>query len=117
MEDYKTVMITNVDIHIMESDNPTLDRGDFIRMVCNTLDSKLEQTWRVRFHDDGTIAMYSFAMPTTEKNLQPANRLNDATQLPDWVQQRIAVLQICESGAIVDGVGQKVSEYVYYVIE
>lgn len=114
---YKTHMITAVDIHIMESDNPTLDRGDFMRIVCDTINSKMEQTWRVRIHDDGTVALYSFAIPNTEKNLHPTDRLNDVSLLPIWVKERLAVLQICEQGDIVEGVGQKVSDSVYYVIE
>ena len=115
MEQYKLVMITRVDAHIMESDYPALDRGDFMRMVCNTLDSKMEQTWRVRFHDDGRVALYSFAMPP-QKNLPAAECLNEAA-MPEWVKQRIAVLQICEYGDIIEGVGQKVSDKVFYVIE
>ena len=117
MDNSKTHMITAVDIHIMESDNPTLDRRDFMRMVCNTINSKMEQTWRVRIHEDGTVALHSFAMPLTKKNLDSSERLNDASHLPIWVQERIAVLQICEQGEILDGVGQKVSERVFYVIE
>lgn len=115
MDNYKSVMITSVDIHIMEGDTPTLDRGDFMRMVCNTINSKMEQTWRVRFHDDGRVALYSFAMPP-QKNLPAAECLNDAA-LPEWVKQRVAVLQICEQGDIVEGIGQKVSDKVFYVIE
>lgn len=109
-------MIERVDIHIMETPEPTLDRGDFMRMVCNTINSKMEQTWRVRIHEDGTVAMYSFAMPP-QKNLDNAERLNDVSHLPIWVQERLAVLQICQQGDILDGVGQKVSERVFYVIE
>jgi hypothetical protein len=60
--------------------------------------------------------MYSFAMPTTEKNLPPKGRLNIG-DIPQWAKERISVLQICESGTTIDGVGQKVSENVYYVIE
>jgi hypothetical protein len=56
-------------------------------------------------------------MPTTEKNLGFKHRLNDASYFPDWVKERISVLQICESGATVEGVGQKVSDKVFYVIE
>lgn len=116
MKDIKTHIITSVDMHIMESENPTLDRGDFMRMVCNTINSKMEQTWRVRLHEDGTVALYSFAMPP-QKNLPNSERLNDASLLPIWVKERLAVLQICQQGDIIDGVGQKVSDRVFYVIE
>lgn len=117
MEGQRSRMIERVDIHIMETPEPTLDRGDFMRMVCNTINSKMEQTWRVRLHEDGTVALHSFAMPLTKKNLDSSERLNDASLLPIWVQERLAVLQICQQGDILEGVGQKVSERVFYVIE
>jgi hypothetical protein len=117
MDSYKTAMIQSVDIHIMEHPNPTLDRDSFLNMVARTLKTKMENTWRVRFHDDGTVAVYSFAIPPHEKILPSDNRLNDVSLLPQWIRERLAVLQICEQGTILEGVGQKVSERVYYVIE
>jgi hypothetical protein len=56
-------------------------------------------------------------MPHIEKNFGKQDRLNNASYLPDWVKERISVLQICESQTIVEGVGQKVSDKVFYVIE
>jgi hypothetical protein len=112
-----SISIERMDDIIMEGKSPTISPSMFRMMVANELSHKLEQIWRVRFYDDGTVGLYSFAMPTTEKNLGAQDRLNNADHLPKWVNERISVLQICESGAVVDGVGQKVSENVYYVIE
>lgn len=112
-----TMLTEKIDIHIMESDQPSIDRDDFMAIICDTLKSKMDQTWRVRFHDDGTIAVYSFAIPPHEKILPDPDRLNSPSLLPTWIQERIAVLQICEQGEIIDGVGQKVSDKVFYVIE
>lgn len=111
-----SVSIERIDDIIMEGKSPTISRDDFRMMIAEQLLHPLEQVWRVRFHNDNTVAMYSFAMPTTEKNLPSKDRLNIGA-MPQWVKERIAVLQICESGTTIDGVGQKVSENVYYVIE
>jgi len=111
-----SISIERIDEIIMEGKSPTISRYDFRMMIAEQLLHPLEQVWRVRFYDDGTVAMYSFAMPTTEKNLPSKDRLNRG-DMPQWTKERIAVLQICESGTILDGVGQKVSERVYYVIE
>ena len=111
-----SVSIERIDDIIMEGKSPTISRDDFRMMIAEQLLSKIEQVWRVRFHDDDTVALYSFAMPATEKNLPSKDRLNIGA-MPQWVKERIAVLQICESGTTIDGVGQKVSENVYYVIE
>jgi hypothetical protein len=100
----------------MEGESMTIHPEDFMDMVSESLECHIEQVWRVKFMDDGTVDMYSFAMPQ-QKNLPATSRLNDLSQLPDWVNERISVLQICENGAIIEGVGQKVSERVFYVIE
>jgi hypothetical protein len=111
-----SISIERMDDIIMEGKSPTISRDDFRMMIAEDLNRPLEQVWRVRFHDDDTVAMYSFAMPATEKNLPSKDRLNIGA-MPQWVKERIAVLQICESGTTIDGVGQKVSENVYYVLE
>jgi len=80
------------------------------------IDEPIDKYDEVRFYDDDTVALYSFAMPQTEKNLPPTHRLNRES-IPQWISERICVLQICEDGDIVDGVGQKVSDRVFYVIE
>jgi hypothetical protein len=114
MDSYKKAMIANVDTHIMESDNPVLQRESFMRIICDTLNAKMEQTWRVKLLDNGIIRLDSFALP--QKNLAAAKCLN-ASDIPQWIKERLAVLQICEQGTIIEGVGQKVSEQVFYVIE
>ena len=111
-----SVSIERIDDIIMEGKSPTISRDDFRMMIAEDLHRNIEQVWRVRFHDDDTVAMYSFVMPATEKNLPCKDRLNIGA-MPQWAKERIAVLQICESGTTVEGVGQKVSENVYYVIE
>jgi hypothetical protein len=85
-------------------------------MIAEDLDRPIEQVWRVRFNDDNTVSLFSFAMPAHEKNLINKQRLN-AADIPTWIKERVAVLQICQAGDSVDGVGQKVSESAYYVIE
>jgi hypothetical protein len=112
-----TIRAERIDEIIMEGKSPTIDPNDFRMMIANDLNHPLEQVWRVRLYEDGTVALYSFAMPHIEKNFGKQDRLNNASHLPDWVKERISVLQICESGAIVEGVGQKVSDRVFYVIE
>jgi hypothetical protein len=113
-----SISTERIDNIIMEGTSPTISRDAFRMMVADDLNRKLEQIWRVRFYDDGTVGLYSFALPTTtEKNLGVQDRLNHLSNLPEWVKDRISVLQICESGTTIDEVGQKVSDKVYYVIE
>ena len=115
---YKSsVVIERIDYLLMEqgAGESVFPKSDFMNMVSEVLCSPIEQVWRVKIKDNGAVDMYSFAMPQ-EKNLPAAKCLNTAA-LPEWIKERIAVLQICDKGDIVDGVGQKVSENTYYVIE
>ena len=116
---YKSsIVIERMDYLMMEQDSgePVFPRSEFRAMIGEVLCTPIEQIWRVRFYDDDTVALYSFAMPQTEKNLPPTHRINRES-IPQWISERICVLQICEDGDIVDGVGQKVSDRVFYVIE
>jgi len=110
------VSIARIDDLVMEGNSPVLQPEDYLRMIAEDLDRPIEQVWRVRFHDDDTVALYSFAMPAHEKNLVKKQRLNIG-DIPEWIKERIAVLQICQIGDSIDGVGQKVSDSAYYVIE
>ena len=101
---------------IMEGKSPTIDPNDFRMMIASDLHRNIEQVWRVRFYENNTVSLYSFAMPAIEKNFGVQPRLNIG-DIPQWVKERVAVLQICESGDIINGVGQKVSDRVFYVIE
>ena len=110
------ITIQRIDDIVMEGQSPVLEPQDYLRMIAEDLDRPIEQVWRVRFHDDGTISLYSFALPAHEKNLVTKQRLNRG-DMPQWIKERVAVLQICQAGDSIDGVGQKVSDSAYYVIE
>jgi len=115
---YKSsIVIERIDYLLMEKGGgePVFPQSEFMAMVSEALCTPIEQVWRVKINDDGSVAMYSFAMPQ-EKNLPMTRCLNHAL-LPQWVNERLSVLQICQEGDIVDGVGQKVSDKVYYVIK
>ena len=110
------ITISMMDNHIMEQSDPTLAREDYMAMVIRHLNSKLENTWRVKFDSDGSVRLTDFSLPPNQKNLPDMKCLNNAS-LPDWINKRISILQICEVGTIVESVGQRVSEDTYYVIE
>jgi hypothetical protein len=112
---YKSsIVIERIDYLLMEQGEAVFPKSEFMNMIAESLDCHIEQVWRVKFYDD-RVAIYSFAMPQ-EKNLGIPQRLN-AEDTPQWIKDRVAVLQICDKGETIDGVGQKVSESTYYVIE
>ena len=110
-----SIPISMIDMYVMEACNPSLARDGYMDMVVRHLNSKLENTWRVKYLADGFVRLTDFSLPPNQKNLPDEKCLNEQS-LPDWIKKRIAILQICEVGTIVDSVGQRVSENVYYVI-
>ena len=112
-----SITIERIDQLIIEGKSPTIGQHDFMMMVAENLACSLEQIWRVKLADDGSVELSDFTMPKTSKNFITTQRLNEVSQLSDWVRERISVLQICESGTTLEGVGQKVSDKVFYVIE
>jgi hypothetical protein len=115
---YKTsIVIERIDYLLMErgEGESVFPQSEFMNMISEALCTPIEQIWRVKLHEDNTADLYSFAMPK-EKNLDTTQRLNEVS-LPQWVKERISVLQICDDGEVVDGIGQRVSKGVYYVIE
>jgi hypothetical protein len=115
---YKSsIVIERIDYLLMEQGEgeSVFPQSEFMNMVSEALCTPIEQVWRVKINEDGTVHSYSFAMPQ-EKNLPAASCLNTAA-LPEWIKERLAVLQICEHGDTVAGVGQKLSDRVFYVIQ
>ena len=111
-----SISIERIDQLIIEGKSPTIGQHEFMMIVADTLACSLEQIWRVKLTEDGSVELSDFTMPKTSKNFITTQRLNEVS-LPSWIKERISVLQICESGTTIEGVGQKVSENVYYVIE
>ena len=111
-----SIPISMIDMYVMEACNPSLARDGYMEMVVRHLNSKLENTWRVKFLGDGYVRLTDFSMPPNQKNLPDEKCLN-AESLPEWVKKRVAILQICDEGTIIEGVGQRIAENVYYVVQ
>lgn len=75
---------------------------------------ELDSVWRVKVYPDGLVELNDFTMPSktgklVDKILQ--------TDVPDWIRDALAVLQIVDDGVVVDGVGRKINEQIYYITE
>ena len=75
---------------------------------------KLDSVWRVKVYPDGLVELNDFTMPSKTGKL--VDKISQ-TDIPDWIRDALAVLQIVDDGAIVDGVGRKINEQIYYVTE
>ena len=105
-----------IDQLIMEGNSPTIGQEEFMRIISDDLQCSIEQVRRIKLLPNGEVGIYDFSLPKSSKNFINTKCLNRES-MPEWIKEKIAVLQICEAGEQIDGVGQKVSESTYYVIE
>jgi hypothetical protein len=104
---------------IVELDN-RLGRGKWLplrlaQMIC---DPDKDFIWRIEECDDGTIdCMYIGFCPIDSERLKT---YATSEELPEWIKDRVAVLRMMPADpndSVVFGVGRRVSESIYWVVE
>lgn len=85
---------------------------DVMQMKQEELD--LDSVWRVKVYPDGLVELNDFTMPSKTGKL--IDKISQA-DVPDWIRDALAVLQIVDDGVVVDGVGRKINEQIYYITE
>lgn len=86
--------------------------ADLLQMKQEELE--LDTLWRVRICPDGLAEINDFTVPSKTGKLIDKIPQGD---LPTWIQDAIAVLQIVDQGSVVDGVGRKMADGLYYITE
>jgi hypothetical protein len=90
---------------------PTLIKN-IMRMVQQEI--PLEQVWRVEIKGSGRVILNDFTMPSASSKIKKVINLTDA---PKFIRDAVSVLQIAPNGTTVDGVGKKIDEDIYYIVE
>ena len=105
-------------MHIIEGgDNKKLNEistliNNIMRMVQQEI--PLEQVWRVEMKGSGRVILNDFTMPSASSKIKKVIKLTDA---PKFIRDAVSVLQIAPNGTSVDGVGKKIDEDIYYIVE
>jgi len=105
-------------MHIIEgNDNEKLGEiptliNNIMRMVQQEI--PLENVWRVEIKSSGRIILNDFTMPSASGKIKKVIKLTDA---PKFVRDAISVLQIAPDGTTVDGIGKRIDEDIYYIVE
>ena len=74
----------------------------------------LEQVWRVEIRGSGKVILNDFTMPSASSKIKKVINLTDA---PQFIRDAVSVLQIAPNGTSIEGVGKKIDEDIYYVME
>jgi hypothetical protein len=86
--------------------------NNIMRMVQQEI--PLEQVWRVEMKGSGRVILNDFTMPSASSKIKKVIKLTDA---PKFIRDAVSVLQIAPNGTSVDGVGKKIDEDIYYIVE
>jgi hypothetical protein len=105
-------------VHIVESsDNEKLGEIPTLinAIMCMAqLEIPLDSVWRVEMKGSGRIILNDFTMPSASSKIKKVINLTDA---PKFIRDAVSVLQIAPNGTTVDGIGKKIDEDIYYIVE
>jgi hypothetical protein len=74
----------------------------------------LENVWRVEMKGSGRVILNDFTMPSASSKIKKVIKLIDA---PKFIREGVSVLQIAPDGTSIEGVGKKIDEDIYYIVE
>lgn len=89
-----------------------------ITQTCLKLITKLDppkkDLVRVYVHDNGTVDLLDFTMPST---CGKERRGLQQSEVPTWIMEAISMLRIAPEGDLVEDIGFKVSDQLYYLVD
>jgi hypothetical protein len=83
-------------------------------IMCMQFELPLENVWRVEIKGSGRIILNDFTMPSASSKIKKVIKLIDA---PKFIRDGVSVLQIAPDGTSIEGVGKKIDEDIYYIVE
>lgn len=104
-------------MHIIEGGKPE-NIGEIPALLrsilCMQVEMPLDNVWRVEVKGSGRVILNDFTMPSASSKIKKVIKLTDA---PEFIRNAVAILQIAPDGTTVDGVGKKIDEDIYYIVE
>ena len=105
-------------MHIIEGDDGE-KIGEISTLINNIMrmvqqEIPLENVWRVEIKGSGRVILNDFTMPSASSKIKKIIKLTDA---PKFIRDAVSVLQIAPDGTSIEGVGKKIDEDIYYVVE
>ena len=85
-----------------------------IKMVQEQFNLPLTNVWRVHMLPTGLVELNDFTLPSGSGKIRETFKQED---LPVWIQDSLSVLMIVDQGVTVEGLGKKISDSIFYVLE
>lgn len=68
--------------------------------------------WRVKILDSESVEVKDYTMPKEDDRITKVFKRNG---LPKWIANTLAVLEICEDGTVIENIGKKLNDNVFYI--
>jgi hypothetical protein len=94
--------------------NPLRAMDTCIAMVQEQFSVPLQNIWRVHIGKDDLVTIHDFTMPSNQDTITKTFRQEE---LPLWLQDSLSVLMIVDEGVTVEGLGKKINDSIFYVVE
>lgn len=105
---------TAVDNALFKEDSPTGIVEGVLRMIEEQFNLPLQNVWRVLVNNDGTVELNDFTLPSSTGKIRDVFKQEN---LPLWIQDSLSVLMIVDQGVTVEGVGKKITDSIFYLME
>ena len=74
----------------------------------------LDNIWRVELRENDRVKLTDFTMPSSSAIINKTTTLDNA---PQFIRDGLAVLQIARNDVQVEGIGKRISNTIYYILE
>jgi len=85
-----------------------------LQMIEEQFNLPLQNVWRVLVNNDGTVELNDFTLPSSTGKIRDVFKQEN---LPQWIQDSLSVLMIVDQGVTVEGVGKKITDSIFYLME
>ena len=106
----------SLDRYILElrEDTEKLTKGLMQMMNMEQQELALNNVWRLEITASGGYKLNDFTLPSNDVIISKVYRKKD---LPLWILESLAVLQILDNGESILDVGKKIDESIFYMLE
>lgn len=91
-----------------------LNKQRLLHMIQDQFELPLQNVWRVHVLANGLVELNDFTLPSNTGKLRESFKQEE---LPQWIQDSLSVLMIVDQGTTVEGLGKKISDSIFYLME
>jgi len=89
-------------------------KTQLLSMIEEQFNLPLQNVWRVHVLPNGMVELNDFTLPSSTGKMRDTFKQEN---LPQWIQDSLSVLMIVDQGVTIEGLGKKISDSIFYILE